>query len=364
MMAPNVDDVYERDLRLKSGERMHYRTSGPADGPPILMLHGNPAYSYAWTEVMKRLASVGRCIAPDLMGFGDSDKPRISYTFYNHAEYLDEFVEGLNLRNLTLFIQDWGGALGFDHAVRHQDNICGIAFFEVILKPYDSWETFPIKLDPEKLRREEQINRENPRVIGPQLKSALARQKFQDFRQGDIGSPGWYEITEMNEFLKVFMGPLLGHPFDPREIPEPEKHPELGPLLAPYLRPFPTGWSRYPIWRLPKEIPIRGEAPSDLIDTIDHYSHVLMKWDVPKLLIYSDHGPTLKEEHAQWVRQNWGGPKLTVRNLDAEPGANVVEGTHFLQQTHPGSVAKFFEEWYATIPHDRARHVTTSYAWD
>jgi hypothetical protein len=87
-----------------------------------------------------------------------------------------------------------------------------------------------------------------------------------------------------------------------------------------------------------------------------------MKWDVDKLLILSNRGPTLKEEHAQWVRQNWG-TNLTVRSLDAEPGANVVEGTHFLQQTHPGSVAKFFEDWFAKIRHDRAQHVTKSY-WD
>jgi haloalkane dehalogenase len=331
-------NVFERDLVLRSGERMHYREAGPPQGRPILMLHGNPGHSYAWADVMKRLADVGRCVAPDLMGFGASEKPTVPPSFYNHAEYIDQFVEGLGLRGVTLFIQDWGGALGFDHAVRHQDNVRAIAFFESILKPYESWETFPQKIDRAKLENGDP----------QQTKSALARQKFREFRQEpEVGGPGWEQITVGNVFLKVFMGPLLGHPFDPREIPEPEKHPVLGPVLEPYLKPFPTIWSRNPIWRLSSEIPIGG-SPADVTATVDHYSRVLAEWDVPKLLIYSDKGPTLKEEHAEWVRQNWKR-NLTVHNLDRMPGISVVEGTHFLQQTHPNEIAKLFREWFLKL---------------
>ena len=330
--------VVERDLMLPIGARMHYRESGSPQGPPILMLHGNPGNSGAWGHVMDSLADVGRCIAPDLMGFGGSDKPRQPPSFYNQAEYLDQFVETLGLLDLTLFIQDWGGALGFDHAVRHRDNIRGIAFFESILKPYESWDTFPQQVDPSK------VAKGDPQ----QSKSALARQKFQDFRQDEtLGGSGWKQVTVDNVFLKVFMGPLLGHPFDPREIPEPENHPVLGPILAPYLAPFPTIWSRNPIWRLSREIPIAG-SPADTVASIGHYSRVLADWGVPKLLIYSDKGPTLKEEHARWVRDNWG-ENLTVHNLDTLPGVEVVEGTHFLQQTHPDIIASLFRDWYLAL---------------
>src|SRR6185503_2110883 len=105
--------------------------------------------------------------------------------------------------------------------------------------------------------------------------------------------------------------------------------------------------SRTPIWQLCIEIPIAG-GPPDTVATIGHYSRVLAEWDVPKLLIYSDKGPTLKEEHAEWVRQNWR-KNLTVRSLDQVPGVNVTEGTHFLQQTHPKEVAGFFREWYSSL---------------
>jgi haloalkane dehalogenase len=335
---PALDPVVrERDLALESGVRMHYRESGAPDGKPILMLHGNPASSYAWTEVMRELGGVGRCIAPDLIGYGDSDKPSIPYSFYNHAEYLDQFVRALDLRDLTLFIQDWGGALGFDHAARHQANVRGIAFFEAILKPYESWDEFPMRIDAEKLRRGDP----------QQTKSALARQKFREFREGDIGGLGWKQVVEENMFLNVFMGPLLGHPFDPRKIPQPLQDPVLGPLLWPYFRPFPTPESRLPIWRFSRQIPIAGE-PADMTATVGQYSRVLAEWDVPKLLIYSDKGPTLKEEHAQWVRENWQN-NLTVRCLDEVGGTVVTEGTHFLQQTHPKQVAAFFTEWFREL---------------
>jgi haloalkane dehalogenase len=329
--------VQERDLVLRSGRRMHYREAGDVDLPVILMLHGNPGSSVAWTKVMEGLADIGHCIAPDLMGFGGSEKPETPPSFYHHAEFIDEFVEGLNLRNVTLFIQDWGGAVGFDHAVRHQQNIRGIAFFEAILKPYASWETFPQKIDPEKLKRGDP----------QQFKSALARQKFQEFRQDPkIGGLGWQALTVDNIFLNVFMGPLLGHPFDPREIPAPIDHPELGPLLKPYFRPFPTIWSRNPIWRLVREIPIAG-VPPDTTASIGYYSRVLARWDVPKLLIYSDKGPTLKQEHAQWVRENWNR-NLTVCELE-KTGAHVTEGTHFLQQTHPKEISQLFRQWFAKL---------------
>ena len=330
--------VVERDLTLSVGARMHYRESGSARNTTILMLHGNPGNSGAWAHVMELLADIGHCIAPDLMGFGGSDKPQVPPSFYNQAEYLDLFVETLGLQDIVLFIQDWGGALGFDHAVRHRANIRGIAFFESILKPYESWDTFPQQIDPAKLAQGD-----------PQhSKSALARQKFQDFRKDEtLGGFGWNQVTVDNVFLKIFMGPLLGHPFDPRDIPEPQDDPVLGPVLAPYMAPFPTIWSRNPIWRLSREIPIAG-SPADTVATIGHYSRVLADWDVSKLLIYSDKGPTLKEEHAQWVRENWS-KNLTVHNLDDLPDAQVVEGTHFLQQTHPDLIARLFRDWYLAL---------------
>ena len=148
------------------GSQMHYVEQGSGD--PILFLHGNPSSSFSWRKVIPLLADIGRCVAPDHMGFGKSDKPKISYSFYNLSDYLDAFIDRLNLRNITLVIQDWGSPLGFDYFARHQSNVCGIVYFEAIIKPFDSWNDFPAKdADPQ------------------------SRQLFREFRTGEENGVGW-----------------------------------------------------------------------------------------------------------------------------------------------------------------------------
>ena len=122
------------------GARMAYIDEGGGD--PIVFLHGNPTSSYLWRNVIPHVRSVGRCIAPDLIGMGRSDKPDIGYRFY-HARYLDGFLEALGLDRLTFVVHDWGSALGFDWAMRHESRVRGLAFMEAILGPVPSWEQFP-----------------------------------------------------------------------------------------------------------------------------------------------------------------------------------------------------------------------------
>jgi haloalkane dehalogenase len=102
-------------------------------GDPIVLLHGNPTSSYLWRNVLPHLQSLGRCIAPDLLGMGDSDKlpnsgPE-SYRFVEHRRYLDALLEELAVRErVTLVIHDWGSGLGFDWANRHREAVRGIAY--------------------------------------------------------------------------------------------------------------------------------------------------------------------------------------------------------------------------------------------
>jgi pimeloyl-ACP methyl ester carboxylesterase len=116
-------------------------------GDPIVFLHGNPTSSYLWRNVMPHLADQGRCIAPDLIGMGDSDKlpdggPE-RYRFVEHREYLDAFLEALGVRErVTLVIHDWGSALGFDWARRHADAVVGIAYMEAIVREV-TWAEWP-----------------------------------------------------------------------------------------------------------------------------------------------------------------------------------------------------------------------------
>jgi haloalkane dehalogenase len=88
------------------------------------------------------LTPYGRCIAPDFIGMGKSDKPDLDYRFFDHSKCLEELIEKLGLSNVTLVLHDWGSGLGFHYAMRHEGNIKGIAFMEALVKPF-TWEDFP-----------------------------------------------------------------------------------------------------------------------------------------------------------------------------------------------------------------------------
>ena len=110
------------------------------EGDPIVFLHGNPTSSYLWRKIIPYLEDGYRCIAPDLIGMGDSDRipnsDATSYTFVEHRSYLDPFLDSLGLGDsVTLVVHDWGSGLGFDWANRHRDRVAGIAYMEAIVGP-------------------------------------------------------------------------------------------------------------------------------------------------------------------------------------------------------------------------------------
>ena len=284
---------------------MHYVEQGSGD--PILFLHGNPSSSFSWRKVIPLLSDIARCVAPDHMGFGKSDKPKISYSFYNLSDYLDAFIERLNLRNITLVIQDWGSPLGFDYFARHQSNVCGIVYFEAIIKPFDSWNDFPARdADPQ------------------------SRQLFREFRTGDENGVGWKLIVEQNMFIKALLPNLLGVQLSPQE-------------MAEYERPFERPEWRVPMWRLPKDIPIEN-SPPDVAVTVRRYSEAVRASDIPKLLIYSRTGITLRQDAVDWSRENLRN--LTVHQLSG--------GNHFFQESHPKEFADVIRNWYLRV-HPTAR---------
>ena len=127
-----------------AGSRMHYVEQGSGD--PILFLHGNPTSSYLWRNIIPHVTSLGRAIAPDLIGMGKSDKPNLDYSFFDHSRYIDGFIEALGLKNITFVIHDWGSALGFYYAMRHPENVKGLAFMEAIIAPVPSWDAFPAQV--------------------------------------------------------------------------------------------------------------------------------------------------------------------------------------------------------------------------
>ena len=132
------------------GRRIAYRQGGT--GRPILFLHGNPTSSYLWRNIMPHLTGLGRCIAPDLIGMGDSERLPADepdrYRFVCHRRYLDATLDALQLdKPVILVVHDWGSALGFDWARRHPDRIAGIAYMEAIVRPM-TWDEWPEVIRP------------------------------------------------------------------------------------------------------------------------------------------------------------------------------------------------------------------------
>jgi len=188
---------------------MHYIDEGSGD--PILFLHGNPTSCYLWRNIVPHLSTLGRCIALDLIGMGQSDKPDIEYRFFEHVQYVEGFIEKMKLESLTLVIHDWGSALGFHYAMRHENNVQGLAFMEAFLGPLD-WDRFPPPKD----------------------------ELFRKFRTPDVG---WDLIVNQNFFVeKMLPGSVV------RKLTNEE--------LQHYREPYPTLESRKPIWRWPNELPI------------------------------------------------------------------------------------------------------------
>ena len=123
------------------GLRIHYVEAGPADAPPVLLLHGEPSWSYLYRKMIPPIAAAGlRAIAPDLVGFGRSDKParRRDYTYARHVAWLRGFIEALDLRGTTLICQDWGGLIGLRLAAENEARFARIVAANTALPTGDA----------------------------------------------------------------------------------------------------------------------------------------------------------------------------------------------------------------------------------
>lgn len=271
------------------GSKMHYVEQG--EGDPVLFLHGNPTSSYLWRNVIPHVSGMGRCIAPDLIGMGKSDKPDLEYRFFEHANYVEDFISELDLSDITLVVHDWGSGLGFHYAALHPDKIKAIAFMEAIVLPVPSWDKFATEL----------------------------KETFQAFRTEKVG---WDLIVNQNLFIeKILPGGVV------RDLTEEE----MNVYRAPYQEPS----TRKPLWRWPNEIPIAGE-PSDVNEAVLKYNAKLVDWDIPKLLFYAEPGVILPKSMVAWCEVN-------LKNLTS---INLGHGIHYLQEDHPHAIGREIAEWY------------------
>jgi len=125
--APHYAEVRDAD---GTALRIHYVDEGPRDGAAVLLMHGEPSWAYLYRHIIKGLAVKGRrVIAPDLVGFGRSDKPaaRADYTYERHVDWMSQWLTGLDLRDITLFCQDWGGLIGLRLVAAFPERFAGVA---------------------------------------------------------------------------------------------------------------------------------------------------------------------------------------------------------------------------------------------
>jgi len=271
---------------------MHYIDEGSGD--PILFLHGNPAWSYLWRNVIPQVTPFGRCIAPDLIGMGLSDKPPIEYSLFDQIRYLEGFIKKLNLRKITLVLHDWGVAIGSHYAMRNERNIKGIALMEAMLKPYASWDDFPASL----------------------------RDTFQSFRAPGVGRELIVDKNVMIE--RVLPGGML------RKLSERE--------MNRYREPFKDPASRQPIWQFIQELPVGG-SPGAVASLVSGYSDKLKRSDLPKLLIYAEPGAITTAADVAWAQAN-------LKNLRT---VSIGPGIHFHQEDNPAGVGQAVAEWYQQL---------------
>jgi len=284
-------DLYERRRVAVIDSEMAYVDTGAGD--PMVFLHGNPTSSYLWRNVIPHVEGLARCLAPDLLGMGESGKsPSGSYRFVDHARYLDAWFEALGLTaSVTLVGHDWGSALAFYWAHRHPERVKGIVYMEAVVQPV-TWEEWP----------------------------EAARAIFQAMR-----SPAGEEmILEKNVFVERIL---------PASVLRSLTDEEMAVYRRPYLEP---GESRRPTLTWPREIPVDGE-PADVVEIVSRYAEWLSASDVPKLFINAEPGTILTGRQREFCR-TWPNQREVT-----------VKGIHFVQEDSPAEIGQAIAEWYASL---------------
>jgi haloalkane dehalogenase len=280
-LIPAADPYERRRIRVLDTE-MAYVDTGAGD--PVVFLHGNPTSSYLWRNVIPHVVSAGRCLAPDLVGMGDSgEAPRGSYRFADHARYLDAWFDALGLvENVSLVMHDWGSALGFHWAHRHPARVRGLAYMEAIVRPV-TWEDWP----------------EAARKIFKAMRSAAGEEL----------------VLQKNVFVERIL---------PASVLRGLTEREMTVYRRPYLEP---GESRRPTLSWPREIPIGGE-PADVVAIVDGYAQWLAGSDIPKLFVNADPGSILTGAQREFCRRWPHQREITAK------------GSHFIQEDSPAEIGR------------------------
>jgi haloalkane dehalogenase len=284
MVAISAADPHPRKRVAVEDSEMSYVDTG-GEGPIAVFLHGNPTSSYLWRNVIKEVAPGARCLAPDLIGMGDSGESSSGYRFVDHRRYLDAWFDAVvGDKPIFLVIHDWGSGLGFHWARRHPEQIKGIAYMEAIVQPLESWDNW----------------------------AQASRKLFQAMRS----TAGEEIILTKNVFIERLL---------PASIIRKLSDEEMNRYRARFTEP---GESRRPTLTWPRQIPIGGE-PRDVHEIVEAYSKWLQASDsLPKLFIDADPGAILI------------GPQREVARGLPNQEEITVKGIHFIQEDSPSEIGE------------------------
>jgi haloalkane dehalogenase len=273
------------------GNQIHYVETG--QGRPILFLHGVPTSSYIWRNVMPHVATLGRCIALDLIGFGRSAKPAITYSITDHIYYVEQFIKQLNLQNLVLVMHGWGSVIGLDYAMRHQTNCNGLAFYEAFINPNTVDE-----------------------ISLPYQETLQATQNAGITLEADQNGLAFVDLV----------------------LPQSTMASLSSEIMTYYREPFAQAGSALPIAQYIKELPNgSGQSPADVI--ITQYSKQLAQSPLPKLMLYSVPGLITSFASAIWAKENL--PHLEMIDLGEE--------LHMAQESCPAVMGESLSVWLQSI---------------
>jgi haloalkane dehalogenase len=262
-------------------------------GDPIVFLHGNPTSSFLWRNIIPYVEECGRCLAPDLVGMGQSGKsPTRAYRFIDHARYLDAWFDVLHLnRNIVLILHDWGSALGFYWAFRHLSQVQAIVYMESIVQPR-RWDDFPNGRDA----------------------------MFRALRS----EQGEHMVIDENFFIEVVL---------PKSVIRKLSDEEM----AAYRAPFRDREARLPMLLWPRELPIEG-APADVVQIVERYGEWLAGSEqLPKLFINADPGAQIVGRIREFCR-GWPNQREVT-----------VPGIHFIQEDSADEIGAAIREFVGSL---------------
>lgn len=273
------------------GAKIHYYEAGRGD--PIIFLHGIPASSYIWRNIIPHLSNLGRCIALDFVGFGKSDKPDIDYTIDSHRRYFAEFIESLNLKKLTLVMHGWGSVIGLDYAMQHENNCKGLVFYEAFLR---------------------------------------------ELNKDDVSLPYEEQLLSLQDQENVFDLVTSGTIFIDKLLPQYVMRTLSEEEMQHYREPFTQEGAQKAVAQYIKELPsVNGRAKIDKL--IAAYSKKLTKSILPKLMLYSVPGFITTIADVIWAKENL--PNLEI--------VEVGEEFHFAQESYPDLIGDTISVWFQGI---------------